>query len=113
MIPPEVPAVPVYAGDTCVFPSYTFQEGTAPIDLTAAGWTDWAASWRWKATEQESIILTVDASRASSGIIDISASADVTRAMGAAGVWDLQATRPGEVRTFLRGSTTYLQDVTR
>lgn len=111
--PTEVPDVPVYAGDTCVFPSYTFQAGTAAIDLVAEGWTNWTATWRRGTHAEESIPLAVNTAQAASGIIGISASATQTRAMGSAGVWDLQAERPGEVRTFLMGSTTYRQDVTR
>lgn len=113
MTPAEVPAVPVYAGDTCVFPSYTFRAGSTALDLVDEGWTDWTATWRRRASSEESIPLTVDLSQAAAGTISISASAAQTRAMGDAGVWDLQAERPGEVRTFLRGSTLWLLDVSR
>lgn len=115
MIPAEVPPVPVYAGDTCVFPTYTFKtDGGEPLDLVAEGWTDWTSMWRHKTTAtDEPITLSIDISQASSGVLSITASAAQTRLMDGAGVWDLQAERPNEVRTFLRGSTTYLLDVTR
>jgi hypothetical protein len=116
MTPAEVPAVAVYAGDTCAFPSYTFQSSASPptpVDLVAEGWVGWTASWRPAPSSVDAIPLSVDLSLAAVGTIGVSASAAQTRAMGTSGVWDLQAERPGEVRTFLRGATTYLMDVTR
>lgn len=112
MLPPEVPPVAVYAGDTCIFPVYTFKESNIATNLVLAGWTSWVCSWRRKISAVEFIPVTVDAGQADLGIIQLLLSPEQTRAMGGAGVWDLQATRRLEIRTFLRGSTTYLKDVT-
>lgn len=113
MTPAEVPPVAVYAGDTCIFPSYTFKSDTGATDLAAEGWTGWAATWRAGVGADTAIPLAVDSTQAAAGIIGVTASAAQTRAMGTGGVWDLQAIRGDEVRTFLRGTTTYRMDVTR
>jgi hypothetical protein len=112
--PVQVPVVPIYAGDSVAFPVYTVKtaEGAA-IDLVADGWSDWRAQWRPQADAQDSIELTVDASRANEGMILIRVAAEDTANMGGAGVWDLQATRAGLVRTWLRGKTKWTRDVTR
>lgn len=113
MLPVEVPSVDVYAGDTCVFPTYTFKEAGVATDLVDAGWGNWTATWRRKISADEAISLRVDVSQASVGLIAITASSEMTRQMDGAGVWDLQAERTDEIRTFLRGVTTYTKDVTR
>jgi len=102
--------VPVYAGDTTPFFSYTFANGGVPDDMSA--WT-WQAQWRLKPAAENFLTLDVDASLAATGVISISASAATTAQMTGSGVWDLQGTRGDEVRTWLRGTTVFTRDVTR
>lgn len=113
-MPVQVPTVSVYAGDTVDWPTYTFRNASnQPRDLNAEGWTNWAAQWRTRPESVTALTLDVDDSKADEGIITIKASAAVTAAMEAAGVWDLQATKGGVVHTFLAGKTKYTKDVTR
>jgi hypothetical protein len=109
--PVEIPALPIYRGDTF---SQTFVIKVAGeiLDLVADGWTDWVSSWRPFPDADEVIVLVVDDSLANVSSLTVSASASDTRLMGRAGVWDLQASRGVEVRTWLRGSTLWERDVT-
>jgi len=66
--PTVVPTVYIYAGDTCVFPTYTFLTDTVPVDLSDYTWT---AQWRLSRDSAESIALTVDDSGAAVGEINI------------------------------------------
>ncbi len=114
MMPATVPAVTVYAGDTCQFDKYTITSGGVFLNLVAAGWTLWTAQWRSSAVSSFSLPLSVNTDYASTGIITVSATPAQTALMAVNGVWDLQATHTsGVVQTFLRGTTTYVQDVTR
>lgn len=110
--PITVPKTPIYRGDSLVL-SYVLKEGdpAAVIDLVAAGWTSWRAQWRPFVSSDSFVEMTVDTSLANVGRITISASAAQTQNMGG-GVWDLQAERPGEVRTWLRSAVIFTKDVT-
>lgn len=113
-MPVTVDTVEVYAGDTVDWPTYTLKTSDGTIrNLVAEGWTNWAAQWRPTPDATSDVVLDLDESRLSEGIIRITASAVDTRAMQANGVWDIQAERNGEVKTFLRGKTKWVQDVTR
>jgi hypothetical protein len=105
----QAPPVYVYAGDSTSFYTYTFTTVGAANDLS--GWA-WLCQWRANPQANASIALDVDSSKASTGIISISASPAATTAMGQAGVWDLQGTLGGVVKTWLVGVTTYTNDVT-
>ena len=119
-MPASIPAEEIYAGDTW---SRSFEirrrdatdpAVSAPVDLVADGWGGWIAQWRSRAdSSEEPIELGVDASQAADGVMTLSATAAQTRAMRQSGVWDLQASRGSEVRTWLAGSFTWGWDVTR
>lgn len=101
---------PIYRGDT-FRQTFTFQTDGTPIDLVAAGWTSWASQWRAFEDAPTAVTFTVDTSLASTGKITISADPATTKLI-ASGTYDVQATRPGETRTWVRGDITYWKDVT-
>jgi hypothetical protein len=109
--------IPIYRGDSLVR-SYRFRdEATRDVlDLEAAGWTSWRVQWRPAEDWPEFVELTVETSAASVGVITVAATHAQTETMRA-GVWDLQATRTvsgtPEVRTWIRGTTTFEGDVTK
>lgn len=117
--PASVPNVDIYAGDTFDWPTFRFTSNDVPIDLTT--WTGWAATWRPSPGSADSVTLTLDLTDGADGTVKITASADATRSMqnlvrkiyDGFGYWDLQATKDGAVRTWLRGRTTNREDVTR
>lgn len=100
----------VYAGDTWS-QAFVFKVGDDPEDLSA--WTDWESEWRPVDTSTTEIALTVDASDAVNGVIVVSATPEQSRAMGANGVFDIQAVQGSTVRTFIRAATKWKLDVTR
>ena len=106
--PVTVPSVNAYAGDTLVFPTYSFETDGEPTDLSA--WDSWAAQWRPEDDSAEYITLTVVKTNST---FAITATAEQARAMGKSGVWDLQATDGAVIRTFIRGQVIYQMDVTR
>lgn len=116
--PASVPDVDIYAGDTFEWPALRFLSNGDPIDLT--DWTDWAATWRPKLGSANSVVLEVDLTDAADGTVKVTASAADTRAMqnyvgeifDGFGYWDLQATKAGVVRTWVRGRTINGEDVT-
>ena len=112
--PITVPDITMYAGDTFISPSYTMETGSplAPINLVTDGWTNWTAQWRANVTDTNYFAFTVDTSSASSGVIRFTATSTQTRSLWN-GVWDLQATKGSEVRTWIRGKLIYVEDVTR
>lgn len=111
MMPVRVPDNDVYAGDTGTFGPYVIKEDGVAVNLT--GWT-WECMWRPHDPEgNPAVTLTVDSSLATSGTISITATTTQTRAMGGNGVWDLQGTKAGVVKTWLMGATTWYEDVTR
>lgn len=114
-MPVTVDPVEVYAGDTVTWPTYTFKmsDKVTPRNLAAEGWTNWTVQWRPTPDSPSEVTLNFDGSRLSEGIILISASPLNTRLMKSNGVWDIQAERNGQVKTFLRGKTKWVQDVTR
>jgi hypothetical protein len=85
-----------------------------PIDLVAAGWTDWKAQWRPQLNDPRFVELTVQTENADQGVIYWTVTAEQTRKMWV-GVWDLQSINSitGEVRTWVRGAITYREDITR
>ena len=114
MKPALVPiAVEIYAGDDVTFPAFVIKDiNGSPIDLSA--YTNWEASWRKRANDSSPLSLTVVTDEANVGRIKLSANAATTRAMGASGVWDVQAiSTTGATQTFLYGTTRWREDVTR
>lgn len=117
--PASVPDVDVYAGDTFEWPPFTFTTNGEPIDLTA--WTGWTATWRPAPGSPDSVDLDINLTGAAAGTVKVTATAAATRAMQTLvpkifdgfGHWDLQATKGGAVRTWLRGQTTNREDITR
>lgn len=110
----DVPTVEIYSGDTVTWPTYTFKTDAGVVrDLVAEGWDDWHAQWRTTVDSGTAIELTLDVSDAANGIIGISATATESAAMGGNGVWDLQATQGDVVKTWVRGKTKWIKDVTR
>jgi hypothetical protein len=85
---------------------------TTPINLVAEGWGNWTAQWRPNDSSSDHIDFEVDDSQASQGRIGIFLSA-ANSLLVKNGVWDLQATRGEEVKTWIRGEVTHMKDVTR
>lgn len=108
-----VPTITLYGGDTAIWPTYTFTDGQGhPRNLVTEGWGSWEAQWRPRAESSSSVHLSVDASNAANGVIKISCSAVDTGSMLTGGIWDLQATNGSTVKTWLRGKTKLVRDVT-
>jgi hypothetical protein len=89
---------------------FTFKVDGVPQDMSA--WT-FASEWRSGESSDNAVPFAVDQSTASQGVVILSLTPDQTRAMGHGGVFDLQGTDGGQVRTFLTGSTVWSLDVTR
>lgn len=111
--PVTVPNIKVYQGDTFTA-SYIFNDATTnlPLNLVTEGWTSWSAQWRPSSPSTESVTFVVDATYASTGRIIVTAPPTSTRLVKD-GVWDLQATRGSEVKTWIRGRVEGIGDVTR
>lgn len=108
-----VPDVQVYSGDSFSM-KYILKTGTPPepINLVAEGWESWNCQFRQAPSDTEFISLIIDLTDADEGVIIIRATPEQT-AQITSGVWDLQASREGEVRTWLRGTFNHVLDVTR
>ena len=102
----------IYAGDTTTFNPIRFLDGVTPQNLSS--WGSWLAQWRPTPESAAAlIVLTVNSSESNIGVIRVSATGAQTTAMAGPGWWDLQATLSGEVRTWVRGRTNWMQDVSR
>ena len=106
-----VPSVAIYQGDLKVFPTYTLKVGATAYDMVAAGFTDLACTWESRSGVR--IDLDVSTSEPALGIIRIVADTDVTSSMTESGSWDCQSVLNGEPRTWFRGATSFMPDVTR
>lgn len=111
--PTEAPLVRVYAGDDAELVRYQlFQaDGVTPRDLT--GYTNWIAQWRTSADSTTFLPLTVDTTNLAIGKFVVAAPNTTTAAMTGDGVWDVEATGPEGIRTFVFGRTSLRRDVTR
>lgn len=109
--PTTVPILEIYAGDTFE-QSFVFQTDGVARNLTLEGWGDWEAQIRPTIESETEVAFTVDSSQAAAGRIVLKLDSETTRALTGA-VYDLQATDGDVVKTFLRGSITIVQDVTR
>lgn len=108
-LPEDVPNLQWYAGDTYTFPSFTFEESGVPIDLTSY---TWAAQWRATPTSTTAVDIALDITQLAVGKITPSVTAEQSETMVGAGVWDLQSTKAGVVKTWIRGNTSVRKDVT-
>jgi hypothetical protein len=109
--PPIVPILKIYAGDTFT-QSFVFETDGVPRNLVAEGWGSWLAQIRVMPESTTSVPFVIDTTQASVGRITLSLTAATTATL-VGDVFDLQATRTGEVRTFLQGSLTVSKDVSR
>lgn len=100
----------MYAGDTWVqlfeFGRY---EGDVWVPDDLADWSDWACQWRARDTSGEAIDLQV---HPESGGVLVVATPEQTRRMRR-GVIDIQAVNGDVVRTFVRATIAWRNDVTR
>ena len=111
--PGKVPTLQLRGGDDWSL-ALTLQQAGSPVDLPAAGWTGWRAQWRPAAGSATVIVIDVDTSSASSGVLVLSQDGTRTGQMGGPGVWDLEAKdSSGRTVTWLAGDTAWTQDVTR
>ena len=110
--PVNVGSLNVYAGDT-FSQTFTFKEDDETIDLVADGWGTWLAQYRKSSVDATAVSFSVDTSAADEGQITITLSANQTAALGSNGVFDLQATQSGSVRTWVVGTIAWTKDVTR
>ena len=110
-LPTTVPILEVYAGDTFE-QSFVFQTDGVARNLTTEGWTAWTAQIRPTVESATVVAFTVDSSQAAVGRIVLKLTAGQTTTLTGA-VYDLQATKGSTIQTFLRGSITIVQDVTR
>ena len=109
--PVDIGAWRIYGGDYRALEA-TVYAGEAHADLSR--FTDWRAQWRPYASSRVSVDLMVDAERASEGIIVVSIPGELSGVGGQlrSGVFDVQASDEGVVRTFFRGTIVWEGDVT-
>ena len=112
-MPATVSTVPVYAGDN-LYLQYNFLDALPPagvgVDLSA--WT-FTAQWRTTRNSESYIDFTVDESNKATGVIVLTMTGLQTESMSCNGFFDLNGVDGSEVRTFLQGTTSWTQDVTR
>lgn len=112
-----LPTEAVRGGSTWTGEPWTITDPATgdPIDLVAAGWSNWRAQWRPSAGSGFAIDLQIDDSQAASGILTRQpvSKAD-TMSMGGPGGYDVLADdADGQTFAWLTGSTTWVQDYTR
>jgi hypothetical protein len=99
-----------YRGDTLSL-EFTFEdEAGVALALPTTGWAAQIRTLPDSAVAVEDF--TVDASGAAAGVVVASLTGAQTATLSG-GVWDLEQTTSGVVRTYLRGSVTFEGDVTR
>lgn len=109
-MPTEIPAVDVYSGDNLTL-EYRFRDDVdAPMDVSGYTFT---AQWRPSTSADRSVPFTVDQTQTAVGVIVLSMTGEQTASMRGGGVFDVQGVDGATVKTFLRGSTRWVQDVTR
>ena len=109
--PVDVGVWRIYSGDYRAIEATIFS-GDEPADLSR--FTGWRAQWRPYSSSRASVDLTVDAERASQGIIVVSIPGELSGVDGQlrSGVFDVQASDEGVVRTFFRGTIVWEGGVT-
>lgn len=112
MVPARIEAWRIYAGDDAQV-TLTLTVDGVPADLS--GWGEWRAAWRVRPGVGVPVELVVDVSRVSEGVVVVRVPGALSAVDGGvvrSGVWDLQARREGETKTFVRGSVEWVGDVT-
>lgn len=111
--PITVPTITPYRSDTLVM-TYVFKDGDplTPIDLVADGWGSWKAQFRPSEDSATYLEFAIDTTDADQGKVNLSLTATQTADL-TSGVWDLQAVRGEEVRTWIRGNVKMIEDVTK
>lgn len=105
-----------YAGDIGDFQISFVDADNAPIDVSSYTWQSQIRAAR---SSDSPVVLAVDVTEATLGIIVVKIPATLTRslvsdAMSAVQQWDIQCYLPGtDPITILQGSVTCSQDVTR
>lgn len=115
MVMPHVePTVEVYRGDTTVFVDVSFSEGPTGAE-TPVDFSEWTLTAHWRETISSTEFLELEVTTPSLGQIVVVASSTQTNMMAKKGVWDVEGIKvgTGEVRTFVRGKTALIEDVTR
>jgi len=111
--PATSPVVQIYAGDTYT-QTYLFKDSAGdPIDLVDEGWEDWKAQYRTSRPAITAYDFTVNDTDADQGILVVSMSKEDTAKLVYEGVWDLQAVRGAELKTFITSVVEVEKDVTR
>ena len=105
--PVVVPDWAIYAGDAF---SQTYKIEIGGVESDLRSWTNWVAAWE-PYQGNDTIVLTVTTTDLVHGVVTISATDEQTRLMNGPGLWDIQSEQNGGTRTWLRGKTTYTQDV--
>lgn len=82
-----------------------------PADMSS--WTDWLCQWRPSASSTTDVELDVDLTEAATGKVVLRATGEQTRAMKRNGVIEVQASKAGAPKTFVRLFTEWEQDVAR
>ena len=111
-VTPAILDLDLYAGDGTYFQVNFLDETGSTIDVSDLVWT---AQIRKTRTTDAASDLTIDMTDAAAGTITIYISAETTRGLAKSSQWDLQSTstaRP-DPQTFLQGTVTCEQDVTR
>jgi hypothetical protein len=109
---PDIGGLPVYAGDS-FSQTFEFLDDGEAIDLVVEGWSNWIAQYRKTPKSVDFVEFVVDDSAADEGVITISLTPQQARELGDSGVFDLQATQNGTIRTWLKGSIDWSLDVSR
>ena len=99
-----------YRGDTLTLEFAFEDEDGVALALPTTGWTAQIRTLPDSAVALEDF--TVTSSAAGTGVVVASLTGAQTADLSG-GVWDLQQTSGGVVRTYLRGSVTFEGDVTR
>lgn len=110
--PANVAPINAYTGDTLTQTFRLTNNGT-PIDLVAAGWTNWEAQYRTSVFSPDALDFTIDDSLAADGKITVTLTASQTEDLIGSGVYDLQANQGESVRTWLKGTIQWTKGVTR
>jgi hypothetical protein len=113
MSPSTVPVVNVYGGDT-FDQTYLFKAGTPPvaINFVTEGWSNWLCECKPHDDTDAVFPITVDVSQASTGRITLTGTAAQT-ADFRSGTFDLQASKGATVKTWIRGTIEWTEDISR
>lgn len=103
----------IYAGDD-FYQKFDFRNAGDQSPMNLSGWT-FRAQWRATPNAETAVNFGIDSTDKATGTIVLTLTAAQTREIGQDGVWDLQGTETsgGRIRTWLRGTVTWREDVTR